>query len=73
MASRLYTLSVNNNVRLVVTGAGEQVCSLFTLIVGGAEIGVAIAGVNFEAAKPVDQRRGTSLPFCLWRKILSAA
>src|SRR5439155_26523547 len=48
-------LSVNNNVRLVVTSAGEEVCPLFTLIVGGAEIGIAIAGVNFEAAKPVDQ------------------
>src|SRR2546430_11769859 len=48
-------LSVNNNVCLVVTSAGEEVCPLFTLIIGGAEIGVAIAGVNFEAAKPVDQ------------------
>src|SRR5438874_6043699 len=48
-------LSVNNNIRLVVTGAGKEVCSLFALIVGGAEIGVAVAGINFEAAKPVDQ------------------
>src|SRR5205823_11077169 len=47
--------SVNNNVRLVVTGAGKEVCSLFALIVRGAEIGVAVAGINFEAAKPVDQ------------------
>src|SRR5436190_5105103 len=47
--------SVNNNVGLVVTSAGEEVCPLFTLIIGGAEIGVAIAGVNFEAAKLVNQ------------------
>src|SRR5439155_14815831 len=48
-------LSVNNNVRLVVTGSGEEVCPLFPLIVGGTEIGVAVAGVNFEAAKLVNQ------------------
>src|SRR4029077_9505281 len=48
-------LSVNNNVRLLVSSAGEEVCPLFTLIVGGAEIGVAVAGINFETAKPVDQ------------------
>ena len=55
MAARLYHFSVNNNVGLVVTSASKEVCSLFTLIVRGAEIGVAIAGVNFEAAKLVDQ------------------
>src|SRR4029453_13052097 len=48
-------LTVNNNVCLVVTSAGEEVCPLFALIVGSAQIGVAIAGVNFEAAKSVDQ------------------
>ena len=48
-------LSVNNNVCFVVTGAGEEVCPLFSLIVRSAEIGVAIASVNLEAPKPVDQ------------------
>src|SRR4029077_14192072 len=46
---------VNNNVRLLVSSAGEEVCPLFTLIVRGAKIGVAVAGINFETAKPVDQ------------------
>src|SRR5439155_17088332 len=46
---------VDDNIGLVVTRTGEEVCSLFSLIVGCAQIRVAIAGVDFEATKPVDQ------------------
>src|SRR5262245_29747603 len=48
-------LGVHNNIRLVVSRAREEVCPLFTHVVSKAEIGVAIAGVNFEAAKSMNQ------------------
>src|SRR5437660_12843132 len=48
-------LGVHDNIGLVITRASKQISQLFSLIVGCAEIRVAIAGVDFEATKPVDQ------------------
>src|SRR5437588_6031045 len=48
-------LGIYNNIGLVVSRPGEEVSPLFTHVIGKAEIGVAIAGVNFEAAKSVNQ------------------
>jgi hypothetical protein len=47
-------LGINNDVRFVVPSAGEEVSSFFTRIIGKTEIGVAIAGGNFDATKPVN-------------------
>ena len=48
-------LGIHNNVRFVIPGAGKEVCPLFTHVVGKAEIGVAIVGVNFDATKSVSR------------------
>src|SRR5438309_2221922 len=37
-------------------GAGEEICSFFTHVVGKAEIGVAIASVKLKPTKSVDQK-----------------
>ena len=49
-------LGIHHNVRLVVAGAGEEICSFFTHVVGKAEIGVAIASVKLKPTKSVDQK-----------------
>ena len=48
-------LGVNYNVRFIVSSTGEEISPFFTRVIGKAEIGVAIAGVDFEATEPVDQ------------------
>src|SRR5437660_2033166 len=48
-------LGVHDNIGLVITRASKQITHLFSLIVGCAKIRVAIAGVDFEATKLVDQ------------------
>jgi hypothetical protein len=48
-------LGIHNNVRLIVPSTGEQVRSFFTRVIGRAKIGVAIAGLNFDGSKLVDQ------------------
>src|SRR5438105_4047409 len=48
-------LGVHDNIGLVITRASKQLSQLISLIVGCAQIGVAIAGINFEAAKLVNQ------------------
>src|SRR5205823_561635 len=51
----IVNLGIYNNVRLIVPSTGEQIHSFFTRVIGRAKIGVAIAGINFEATKLVDQ------------------
>src|SRR5438270_8559502 len=48
-------LGIYNNIGLVVSRPGEEVSPLFTHVIGKSEIVVAIAGVNFHAAKSVNQ------------------
>src|SRR5436190_8109802 len=48
-------LGVNYNVRFIVSSTGEEISPFFTRVIGKAEIGVAIAGVELEATEPVDQ------------------
>ena len=48
-------LGVNYNVRFIVSSTGEEISPLFGRVIGKAEIGVAIAGVELEATEPVDQ------------------
>src|SRR5207253_1424091 len=48
-------LGIDNNVRFIVSSAGEEVSPFFARVIGKAEIGVAIAGVELEATEFVDQ------------------
>src|SRR5438477_10351913 len=48
-------LGIDNNVRFIVSSTGEEISSFFTHVIGRAEVGVAIAGVELEATEPVDQ------------------
>src|SRR5437868_12087552 len=48
-------LGVNYNVRFIVSSTGEEISPFFTRVIGKAEIGVAVAGVELEATEPVDQ------------------
>src|SRR5207248_6164612 len=46
-------LGIDNNIRLIIAGAGEQVHVEFVLIVRGAEVRVAIAAKELETAELV--------------------
>src|ERR1700730_3125861 len=53
--SPIVKLRIDNNVRLVVAGAGENVRSVFGCVVGESKIGVARARIHFNPTKFVDQ------------------
>ena len=46
---------IHNDICFVVACASEQIFSFLTHVVSKSEVGIAVAGINLQAAKPMDQ------------------